>query len=175
MTVERPGGTTFKGDPLTVVGAKLNVGEAAPDFELVGGDMAPVTLADSAGKVRLLNVVPSLDTSVCSAQSKRFNDELAAMGDKVVGYTISADLPFAQNRWCGANDADTVKTLSDHQSLGFGDAYGTHIKEWRMEQRSVFVVGADGKIKYAEYVDEIASHPDYEAALAAIKAAVDEA
>lgn len=169
MTTERAGGTTFQGNPLTVIGDKLNKGDKAPDFTLVGGDLSAVTLADSAGKIRLINVVPSLDTGVCASQTKRFNEEVAAYGDKVVLLTVSADLPFAQGRWCGDNGAENVQTLSDHKAMSFGDAYGTHIKELRLEQRSVFVVDGDDTIKYAEYVDEVTNHPDYDTVLAALK------
>ncbi len=169
MATERAGGATFQGNPLTVLGDMLNAGDKAPDYALLGGDMSTVSLADSAGKVRLVNVVPSLDTGICHEQTKRFNDEVTAYGDKVVLLTVSADLPFAQARWCGANGADNVQTLSDHREMSFGDAYGTYIKELRLEQRSVFIVDADDTIRYAQYVPEVASHPDYDAALAALK------
>ncbi|MGB0385142.1 MAG: thiol peroxidase [Ardenticatenaceae bacterium] len=172
MSTERAGGTTFQGNPLTVIGDKLNVGDQAPDFALVGAGLSTVTLADSAGKVRLINVVPSLDTGVCSMQTKRFNDEVASFGDKVVMLGVSADLPFAQGRWCQSNEANSVQSLSDHRDMSFGDAYGTHIKELRLEQRSVFVVDENDTIQYAEYVDEVVDHPDYDAALGALKEAV---
>ena len=166
---EREGGATFKGNPLTVMGDQVAVGDKAPDFELVGNDLSTVTLGDSAGKVRLISVVPSLDTGICDAQTRRFNEEIANLGDNVVGYTISADLPFAQSRWCGNAGVENVITLSDHRDMNFANAYGTHVKELRLEQRAVFVVDGDGTIRYAEYVPEIAQHPDYDAALAALK------
>lgn len=165
---ERTGAVTFKGNPLTALGEPLNVGDKAPDFELVANDLSSVTLADSSGKTRLLSIVPSLDTGICDAQTRRFNEEISKLGDNVVGYTISADLPFAQKRWCGNAGVERVVTLSDHMGMSFADAYGTHVKELRLEQRAVFVVDPDGVIRYVEYVPEIAQHPDYDAALAAL-------
>ena len=169
MSVERFGDVTFKGSPLTVLGTKVEVGSVAPNFSLLANDLSPVSLADSAGKVRLISVVPSLDTGICDAQTRRFNEEAANLGDGVVILTVSVDLPFAQARWCGAAGIDQVQTLSDHKDMNFGDAYGTHVKELRLEQRSIFVVDADDKVTYVEYVPEIAQHPEYEAALAAVK------
>jgi thiol peroxidase len=168
---ERPGDVTHKGKPLTVLGNKLKVGDKAPDFEVVTTLFGPetVTLADSAGQVRLISVVPSLDTSTCDAQTRRFNEEISQFGDNVIGYTISVDLPPAQKRWCGNAGVERVKTLSDYRSMSFGDAYGTHIKEIRAEQRAVFIVDADDTIRYVEYVPEISQHPNYEAALAALQ------
>jgi len=169
MMTERTGELTFQGNPLTVIGDKLNVGDKAPDFTLLANDLSSVTLADSAGKTRLISVVPSLDTGICDAQTRRFNEEISGMGDNVVGYTVSADLPFAQARWCGAAGVERVQTLSDHRDMSFGDTYGTHVKELRLEQRAVLVVDNDDSVRYIEYVPEIAQHPDYDAALAALK------
>ena len=166
---ERTGELTFKGNPLTVIGNQLSVGDQAPDFSLTANNLAGITLGDSDGKVRLISVVPSLDTGICDAQTRRFNEEIANFGDSVVGYTVSADLPFAQSRWCGNAGVENVITLSDHKDMSFGDAYGTHVKELRLEQRAVFVVDANGVVQYVEYVPEIAQHPDYDAALAALK------
>jgi len=169
--MERSGATTLKGNPLTLVGPALKAGDAAPDFELTGGDLKPVNLAGTGEGVRIFSVVPSLDTPVCDAQTKRFND--AAKDLPGVGiYTISMDLPFGQKRWCGAMGVDNVKMLSDHKTGSFGSAYGTLIKELRIESRAIFVVGKDNVIKHAEYVTEVADHPDYDAALAAVKAAL---
>ena len=172
--IERPGDVTHRGRPLTVLGDKLKVGDKAPDFEVVTNLFLPeiVTLADSAGKVRLISVVPSLDTGTCDAQTRRFNQEISQYGDNVIGYTISVDLPPAQQRWCGNAGVERIQTLSDYRSMSFGNAYGTHIKEVRVEQRAVFIVDADDTIRYVEYVPEIAQHPDYEAALAALKEVV---
>jgi thiol peroxidase len=163
---------THKGKPRTVLGARLKVGDRAPDFTLVANDFSEVTLADSAGKVRLISVVPSLDTEVCDLQTRRFNQEAAGFGPDVVVLTVSADLPYAQRRWCGAAGVDRVQTLSDHRDMNFGNAYGTHIKETRLEQRAVFIVDRDGIVRYAEYVPELSQHPDYEAALAALREVV---
>ena len=170
---ERSGAVTFKGDPLTVIGSPLAVGDKAPDFELVANDLALVRLRDSAGKVRLLSVVPSLDTGICDQQTRRFNEEVSRLGENVVGFTISADLPFAQARWCGAAGVERIHTLSDHRTMAFGRAYGTCIKELRLEQRAVFVIDEAGIVRYVEYVPEVAQHPDYEAALAALAAAAE--
>lgn len=168
----RFGAVTSKGKPLTVLGEVVKVGDKAPDFTLTANDWSPVTLNDSAGKVRLISVVPSLDTGICDAQTRRFNEEASALGDQVVVLTVSADLPMAQKRWCGAASVERVQTLSDHKEMSFGDAYGTHIQEMRIEQRAVFVVDANDTLTHVEYVPEIAQHPDYEAAIAAVKAAV---
>jgi len=169
---ERPGDVTFKGNPLTVIGDKLKVGDKAPKFVLLANDLSEVTLSDSAGKVRLISVVPSLDTSICDAQTRRFNEEISKFGENVLGYTVSSDLPFAQARWCGAAGVDRVETLSDHRDMAFAAAYGTYVKELRLNQRAVFIVDADDTIRYVEYVPEIAQHPDYEAALQVLKKVV---
>lgn len=171
MTIERPGAVTHKGRPRTVIGPVLKLGDKAPDFRLLANDFSEVTLADSAGKVRLISVVPSLDTGICEAQTRRFNQEAANLGDQVVVLTVSADLPYAQRRWCGAAGVERVQTLSDHFDMNFGDAYGTHIKETRLEQRAIFVIDRNDFIRYVEYVPEIAQHPDYEAALSAVREA----
>jgi thiol peroxidase len=168
-SVERFGAVTSRGNPLTVVGDVVQVGEAAPDFVLTANNWQPVTLANSAGKVRLISVVPSLDTGICDAQTRRFNDAAVELGDRVVVLTVSADLPYAQKRWCGAAGVENVQTLSDHKDMNFGIAYGTYIKELRLEQRSIFVVNANDRVVHVEYVPEIAQHPDYDAALTAVK------
>ncbi len=169
MSEKRHGAVTSRGNPLTVLGSPLKPGDIAPDFKLAANDMSQVTLQDSAGKVRLISVVPSLDTGVCDAQTRRFNEEAANFGENVAVLTVSADLPFAQKRWCGAAGIDRVQTLSDHRDMNFGNAYGTHIEELRLEQRSVFVVDAADTVRYVEYVPEIGQHPDYEAALTAVR------
>lgn len=172
MAVERFGDYTAKGNPLTVIGEKLNVGDKAPDFTLVANDLSRVNLADFAGKVCLISVVPSLDTGLCDAQTRRFNQEAADLSENVVVLTVSAEHPFNQRRWCGAAGIDRVQVVSDHMDMSFGTAYGTYVKEWRLEQRSVFVIDAEGTITYVEYLPELTQHPDYEAAIAATKAAV---
>lgn len=172
MSTERPGGVTLKGDPLTLIGEPLAVGDKAPNYELVANDLSTVTLTDSAGKVRLISVVPSLDTGICDAQTRRFNEEAAEFGDDVVVLTVSAEHPWNQRRWCGAAGIDRVQVVSDHQDMAFGKAFGTYIKELRLEQRAIFVVDGSDTVTYTEYVPEIAQHPDYEAALTAVKSAI---
>lgn len=171
MASERQGAVTMRGNPLTLIGPELRPGEDAPDFRVLDSGLGEVTLADSAGKTRIFSVVPSLDTPVCDAQTKRFNETAAQLGDDVVVYTVSADLPFGAKRWCGDNDVENVKTLSDHREMSFGDAYGTHVKELRLDARAVFVVDPKGKIVHAQYVGEISEHPDYDAALEAARKA----
>ncbi|MCC6486301.1 MAG: thiol peroxidase [Candidatus Hydrogenedentes bacterium] len=163
------GELTFKGTPLTVLGTKVQVGAKAPGFALLGNDLSEVSLDDSAGKIRVISVVPSLDTSVCDMQTRKFNQEISKFGDGVICYTVSADLPFAQKRWCGNAGVDRVVTLSDHREMSFGKAWGTHIKELRLEQRAVFVVDGNGTVQYAEYVPEVAQEPNYDAPLAKVK------
>ncbi|MCS7313815.1 MAG: thiol peroxidase [Acidobacteria bacterium] len=170
MSAERPGAVTFKGQPLTLVGPELKPGDKAPDFTIIDQSLQPASLKDYAGKIVLLSVVPSLDTSICSAQTKRFNEEAAKLPEDVAILTISMDLPFAQARFCGAENIDRVKVLSDHRDASFAQAYGTLVKELRLESRAIFVIDRDGTIRYVEYVPEIASHPNYDAALEAVKA-----
>lgn len=169
MTTERFGVYSLKGNPLTILGDPVKVGDTAPDFTLVANDLSKVTLQHTAGKIRLISVVPSLYTGVCDAQTRRFNQEAAALGDQVAILTVSVDLPFAQKSWCGAAGVDQVQTLSDHYDMNFGLSYGTYVKEFRMEQRAVFVVDADDKINYVEYLPEMGQHPNYDAALDAVR------
>jgi thiol peroxidase len=166
---ERTGLVTMKGKPLTLVGPQLKVGDQAPEFTLLANDLSEVKLSDSAGKVRFLSVVPSLDTSVCSLQTKRFNDYLAEVGEKVVAYTISCDLPFAQARFCSAEGIVNMKALSDHREVAFGQAYGLLIKELRLLARAVLIVDAKDIIRYFQLVPEIGQEPDYGAALKALR------
>ncbi len=168
MTVERPQAVTLKGNPLTLVGPELKVGDQAPDFSVVTRDLKPFTLADTEGKVRIFSVVPSLDTPVCDTQTRRFNKEAGDLPGARI-YTISMDLPFAQARWCAAAGVDRLVMLSDHRDASFGRAWGTLIKELRLESRAIFVVDETGVIRYAQYVPEVSEHPDYEAALAAAR------
>lgn len=149
---------------MTLVGPELKVGDKAPDFEVVDGTLQPVSLDKTGKTVRIFSVLPSLDTPVCDMQTKRFNTEASKLPDVKI-YTISMDLPFAQKRWCDAFAVDNVKMLSDHRSGSFGSAYGTLIKEWRVESRAIFVVDRDNTIQHAEYVKEVADHPNYDAAL----------
>jgi thiol peroxidase len=168
--MERPGATTMRGNPLTLIGPELKTGDAAPDFNVVDSSLKPVTLKDTGSHVRIISVVPSLDTPVCDAQTKRFNEEAAKLPDVDI-LTVSMDLPFAQKRWCGAFGVDKVKMLSDHRDGSFGSNYGTLIKDMRIESRAIFVVDQLNKIRHAEYVKEVADFPNYEAALSAAKSA----
>lgn len=168
--MERPGATTLKGNPLTLIGPQLGPGDKAPEFEVVDKALQPVSLAGTSGSVRIFSVVPSLDTPVCDAQTKRFNEAAANLPD-VKMYTVSMDLPFAQSRWCGAMGVDKVVMLSDHRSGSFGEQYGTLIKELRIESRAIFVVDKDDRLLHVEYVKEVADHPDYDAALSAATSA----
>jgi len=170
MAIERPGAVTMRGNPVTLVGPEVKIGDRAPGFTVLGRDLSPVTSDRFKGKVRIISVVPSLDTPVCHAQTKRFNDEASKLpGVEIL--TISMDLPFAINRWCGAAGADRVQFLSDHRDASFGQNWGTLIKELRLLTRAVFVVDKNDRVIHAEYVKEIASHPDYEAALEAARTA----
>lgn len=167
---ERKGAITFKGNEVTLLGDEVKVGDKAPDFTVLANDLTPVSLKDSAGSVRIISVVPSLDTGVCDQQTRRFNEEATKLPEVKV-LTISVDLPFAQKRWCGAAGIDRVQTLSDHRDLSFGTAYGVAIKEMRLLTRAVFVVDQNDRVVYAQYVPEATEHPDYEApVLAAQKA-----
>ncbi len=171
MTVERSNAVTLKGNPFTLVGPELNVGDLAQDFVTVGTDLQPVTLADTEGFVRVFSAVPSLDTPVCDAQTRRFNQEATSLpGVKI--YTISMDLPFAQSRWCAAAGVENLTMLSDHRDASFGSSYGTLIKELRLSSRALFVVDSEGTLRHVEYVGEVADHPDYDAALEAVRALV---
>jgi thiol peroxidase len=171
MLQERFGDVTLKGKPLTVLGVALLPGDMATEVTLndKGFDGKRTLLESTAGKIRLINVVPSLGTGICDAQTRRFNEEAANFGQRVIVVTVSADLPFAQQEWCAAKGVERVVMLSDHVDMAFGDAYGTHIKELRVEQRAVFVVDADDVVRYVEYVPEIGQFPNYDDALAAIR------
>jgi thiol peroxidase len=170
---KREKAVTFKGNPLTLVGPQLKPGDKAPDFACLSGGLEVVTLAGTPAKARLFSTVPSLDTPVCSMETKKFNDALAALKDKVASYTISLDMPFAQKRFCGSENITNIQTLSDVHNRSFGEQYGVLIEGLPLPllSRAVFVVDKGGKITYAEYVPEVTSEPKYDAALAALKAA----
>jgi thioredoxin-dependent peroxiredoxin len=161
---------TFKEKPVTLLGSQVKAGDQAPDFKVLANDLSEVTLADSKGSVRLIAAVPSVDTGVCDAEVRRFNEEASKL-DHVKVLTISVDLPFAQKRWCAAAGIENVQTLSDHRDLSFGKAYGVAIEELRLLARSVFVIDSSDKVTYVEYVDEVTNHPNYEAAIEAAKTA----
>ncbi len=164
---ERNGVVTFAGNPATLLGPEIKVGDKAPDFTVVDNGLQPKTLADFPG-LKLISVVPSLDTGVCDAQTRRFNQEASNLDATIL--TISVDLPFAQKRWCGAAGIDKVITLSDYQTMSFGSAYGTYLKGLRLEARAIFVVNEDNIVTYVEYVKEVTDHPDYEKAIEMVKA-----
>jgi thiol peroxidase len=169
--IERTGVTAFRGRPVTLLGPQLRPGDRAPDFTVVAPDMSPLTLASSAGTVRLIASVPSLDTEVCDLEARRFDKEAAAL-DGVTVVTVSADLPFAQQRGGGAADATALRVGSDHRDLSFGLAYGVAVKELRLLARAVFVVDETDTVVYAEYVPESGQHPNYAEALRAVREAV---
>jgi len=166
---ENPGAVTFKGNPLTLVGSIPKVGEQAPYFQVVDNDLEIVDFSSFRGKVCIISSVPSLDTPVCDAQTRRFNVEAGKLGDNVLVLTVSMDLPFAQKRWCGAAGVKNVTTLSDHRDASFGRAYGLLIKELRLLARAVIVVDTEGIIRYVQVVDEITNEPDYDKALNAVQ------
>ncbi len=161
---------TFKGNPVTLLGHEVKVGDQAPNFTVLANDLSPVTLDTYKGAVKLISVVPSIDTGVCDAQTRRFNEEASKL-ENVKVLTVSVDLPFAQKRWCASAGLENVVTLSDHRDLSFGEAYGVVMKELRLLARAVFVVDSSDKVTYVEYVSEGTSHPNYEAAIEAAKAA----
>ncbi len=163
--------TILNGNALSLDGPELKVGETAPDFDVVDSSLQNVTLEKTGKDVRIFSVIPSLDTPVCDAQTKRFEDEAAQLPDVRI-FTVSMDLPFAQQRWCGNFGINRVTMLSDHKSGSFGEQYGTLIPDLRIESRAIFVVDAEGKLRHVEYVKEVAAHPDYEAALEAARGAV---
>ena len=169
MSQERQGAVTFKGSPLTLVGPEIKVGDKAPDFKLLANDLSDVTLSDTSGKIRILSVVPSLDTPICDQQTRRFNEETTGLSDAVEILTVSMDLPFAQKRFCGAAGIEHVQTLSDHRDGSFGTAYGVLIKELRLHGRTIFILDKDDTVRYVEYVGEVTDHPNYDAALDAAK------
>jgi len=169
---ERKGVVAFFGKPLTLLGEAVVVGQKAPDFTVLDNDLKRKTLADFAGKVLVVTSLPSLDTEVCSMETRRFNAEASKLGSDVQILALSMDLPFAQKRWCAAAGIDRVLTLSDHREADFGVNWGVLIKELRLLARAVFVVGKDGVLKYLEIVPEGTHEPNYEAALNAAKALV---
>jgi thioredoxin-dependent peroxiredoxin len=166
---------TLRGNPFSLAGSEVKVGQDAPDFTALDNNLQPVRLSDAKGKkVVILSSVPSVDTPVCDTETRRFNKEASALGEGIEVWTISMDLPFAQKRWCGAAGVDRVKTLSDFRERAFGQNYGVMLQDGPLagvDARAVFVVGKDGKVKHVEYVSEIANEPNYEAALNAAKAA----
>ncbi|HLR69072.1 MAG TPA: thiol peroxidase [Virgibacillus sp.] len=161
---------TFQQDPVTLLGQEIKEGDQAPNFTVLSNDLKEVNLNDYKGKVKLISTVPSLDTGVCSEETKRFNEEASKL-ENVQILTISMDLPYAQTRWCAANGIKNLDTLSDHRDAELGEKYGVLIKELRLLTRAIFVVDSNDKVTYIEYVDEVTNHPDYEKAINAVKQA----
>jgi len=166
---ERPGAVKMNGSPLTLVGEEVSIGDAAPNFTVLDAALEPVEFSSFAGKNCIISSVPSLDTPVCDLQTRRFNEEAAALGPGVVVLTISMDLPFAQKRWCASAGIENVSALSDHRDASFGLAFGMLIKELRLLARGVFVVDGGGRVRYAQVVEELTEEPDYDAALQAVR------
>ncbi|WP_084246505.1 thiol peroxidase [Planomicrobium okeanokoites] len=160
---------TFKENPVTLPNKEVKVGDEIPNFTVLDNDLNPVTAQDTAGKIRLFTVSPSLDTSVCSDQAKRFSEEASSLGDGVAVYYVTCDLPFAQKRWTEVNEIKNLTTLSDHRDLSFGEAFGVTMQELRLLARSIFVVDENDKVTYVEYVPEGTNHPDYDKAIEAVK------
>ena len=169
--MSRSGAVTFKGTPMTLAGQEVKVGQPAPDFTLhyFEGGLKTIKPADLKGKPTFISVVPSLDTPVCQTQTKKFNEQLSALGDKINALTVSLDLPFAMNRFCGAESIKNMRAASDYQDRTFGKNWGMLIEELKLLARGAFVLDADGKVVYAEQVKEVASEPNYDAALSALK------
>ncbi|GKV69566.1 putative thiol peroxidase [Sporosarcina sp. NCCP-2716] len=159
---------TFQNKPVTLLGSRLKAGDKAAGFTVIGNDLLPVTFDATDGKIRLISVVPSIDTGVCSKQTQRFNEEAGELGDEVEVTTISADLPFAQARYRSAEEIGNMQILSDHRDLSFGKAYGVVIEELRLLARAIFVIDQTGTVVYSEYVSEVTDHPDYMEALDAV-------
>ncbi len=166
---ERHGLITMKGNPLTLTGNEVKMGDTAPDFTVLDNDLTPVQFSSYRGKICILSSVPSLDTPVCDIETRKFNEEASRLGMDLLILTISMDLPFAQKRWCAAAGVDKVKTLSDHRDASFGTSFGVLIKELRLLARAVFLVDGQGSIQYIQLVKELTKEPDYEAILSALK------
>ncbi len=169
MSQVRKGVTMMKGNPLTLLGPEIKIGNKAPSFKVVRNDLSPASLSDFGKQIKLISVVPSLDTSVCDLQTRRFNEEAARLGKDVVILTISMDLPFAQARWCGAAGVNRVVTLSDYQDASFGKAFGVLIKDLRLLNRAIFVLDRQNIVRYVEYVKENTTLPNFDQALAAVR------
>ncbi len=167
--MERKGIVTIKGNPLTLLGNELKVGDRAPEFTVLDSELKEVHLSDFKGKIKLISVTPSLDTPVCDMQARRFNEEAAKLPEDVVVLNISMDLPFAISRFCTTAGINKVKAYSDHKEASFGNAYGVLIKELRLLARSIFIVDKNDKILYTEIVPEVTNHPDYNSALDVVK------
>ena len=169
---ERKNAVTFKGAPLTLVGDELKVGDEAPCFKLTANDLSDLACGEFEGKAVVLSVTPSLDTPVCAAQTRRFNEEATKLSQDVTVLTVSMDLPFAQQRFCASEGIDRVVTASDYKYREFGEAYGVLIKELGLLTRAVFVVDRTARVTHVQYVPEVTQEPDYDGALEAVRAAL---
>ena len=167
--MERKGVVTVNGNPVTLIGSEAKVGDKAPDFTVLDGDLKEVRLRDFGGKIKVISVSASLDTPVCDMQARRFNQEAARLPEDVVILNITMDLPFAISRFCTTSGIDKVQAFSDHRDASFGNAYGVLIKELRLLARSIFIVDKNDMIRYMEIVPELTNHPDYDKALDALK------
>ena len=161
--------TKMGGNIITLEGMIVEEGDRAPEFTVLDNDLLPKHLSDYSGKIKLISVVPSLDTGVCDAQTRKFNELATSFGNDVVVLTISMDLPFAQKRWCGAAGVDNVETLSDHRDASFGLNYGVLIKELRLLNRAIFIIDKNDIVRYVEIVEENHNHPNYDRAVNALK------
>ncbi|MCI6871823.1 MAG: thiol peroxidase [Streptococcus hyointestinalis] len=161
--------TTFLGKPVTLAGQAVAVGSTAPDFTLTTTDLTKKSLSDFADKVKVISIIPSIDTGICSTQTRTFNQTLSDLDDTVV-ITVSKDLPFAQARWCGAQGLENAVMLSDYVDSSFGKAYGVLMEEWQLLARAVLVLDKDNKVVYTEYLDNVNSEPNYDKAIEAVKA-----
>ncbi|MDK2934579.1 MAG: thioredoxin-dependent peroxiredoxin [Clostridiales bacterium] len=171
MTVEiRKNAITLHNNPLSLRGKEIKVGDKAPNFKAVKQDLSEFDFYnDTKGKIKIISAVPSIDTEVCALQTKRFNQEATALSDDIEIITISVDLPFAQNRFCGAEGIQNIQVISDHKDLDFGEKYGFVIDELRLLSRGIVIVDKDNNVKYVEYVKEVSNHPDYDKALEEVK------
>jgi thiol peroxidase len=160
---------TMKGNPVTLLGKEVEVGQQAPNATVVANDLSTFELNSLKGKKVIISVVPSLDTGICDLQTKRFNKEAGSLGNDVAIVTISMDLPFAQKRWCGSAGVDKIKVVSDHRDASFGENYGLLIKGLRLLARAIFIIDTNGKIVYKQIVPEITTEPNYDEALTALK------
>lgn len=159
---------TMSGNPMTLLGPEIKIGMKAPDFKVIDNTMNEISLKDGKGKIRIFSVVPSIDTGVCSFQTRRFNEEAAELSGVEI-WTISVDLPFAQGRFCDAEGIDKVKLFSDHRFLSFGENYGFAMEEVRLLSRGIVILDEDDIVRYVEYVKEVTEHPDYEKALEEVR------
>jgi thiol peroxidase len=170
--MERAGAVTMKGNPLTLLEEGLAVGQKAPSFTVLSNDMKETSSDDFKEKIKLIASVPSLDTPICDLEIKRFNDEASKLSKDLIIIFVSMDLPFAQKRFCHDNNIKKVKTFSDYRDADFGRKYGVLIKELRLLARAIFIIDSGDTVRYVEYVSELTSHPNYEAALQALKGVV---